>query len=367
MRKAREKKKKREKKEAERKKRKEKKEKREKKEEKEKDKEKKVKDDIKKVKISEEREQKPQQQISVDVSLDKKEKTPELEPEPERPVEDTKPDLYGDILTEGIDTEVVENYGKFEEHEDETIESPPKLEETELNKDEMETFKDYDDSEKDILELHTNEAELKTDLDKNEVLAPVPEKSKWEIDDDLTTITPTTPDSSKSDFKSDKTGKVTNEVLKRAENAIFAKAINAIRPIEIKKISGDRAKLYSGDRERKDSDEFPPHNIKVTIASKCENSERPPGAEPAKCVEVPADKPRLSVKERLGVKVDDLDRIVKVDRSYDRNKSCSLSPLSKRASEMTGYPLMDRRVEVDERKRHEDRGRSRYGNSRNYR
>lgn len=41
--------------------------------------------------------------------------------------------------------------------------------------------------------------------------------------------------------------KVTNEVLKRAENAIFARAINAIRPIEIKKICPERQKLYSNE------------------------------------------------------------------------------------------------------------------------
>lgn len=267
---------------------------------------------------------------------------------------ENKADLYADILTDGIDTKVVENYGRIEENNEQS-KTPQDPEPP--NKDDVETSKEYDDSEKDILELHTNEAELKSDLDKSEVLAvPVPEKSKWEMEEDVPN-TPTTPDSSRHDYKPDKSGKVTNEVLKRAENAIFAKAINAIRPIEIKKISTDRAKLYCGERERKNSEE-----LVVQVSTT-----RHPGAEPAKCVEVPLEKPRLSVKERLGVKVEDLDRIVKVDRSYDRNRSCSLSPLSKRASEMGGaYPMMERRVEVEERRRYDDRNRSGKYN-RNYR
>lgn len=349
MKKLKEKKKKKEKRESDKKKRKEKKEKREKKE----DKDKKVKEEgAKKVKSSVE--EPPKQEVNDTVEKDDKVKSESEEKTniPEEQVEETKADLYGDIVTEGIDTKVVESYGKIEDTDEP---KSPQLEEQEPHKEEIETSKEYDDSEKDILELHTSEADLKTDIDKSEVLAPVPEKSKWEMDEDVLK-SPKTPDSSK-DYKTDKSGKVTNEVLKRAENAIFAKAINAIRPIEIKKISTDRAKLYSSDRERKNSEEFSGgHTIQVTIASKCENTTRHPGAEPAKCVEVPADKPRLSVKERLGVKVEDLDRIVKVDRTYDRNRSCSLSPLSKRASELGGvYPMMERRVEVEEKKRNDDR------------
>lgn len=316
---------------------------------------------MKKVKTSEQSVEEPEKEVVKEPAEEAEETEVPREEDtktPEQKIGENKPDLYGDILTDGIDTNVVESYGKIEENDE-----PKETEEPEAPyKEETEISKEYDDSEKDILELHTNEAELKTDLDKTEVLAPVPEKSKWELDDEAPN-TPTTPDSSIQDFKTDKSGKVTNEVLKRAENAIFAKAINAIRPIEIKKISTDRAKLYSGgDRERRDSDsEFGGHNLQITIASKCEQSTTPrhAGAEPAKCVEVPADKPRLSVKERLGVKVEDLDRIVKVDRTYDRNKSCSLSPLSKRASELGGvYPVMERRMEVEERRRYDDRGRS---------
>lgn len=356
--KSRDKKKKKEKKEAEKKKRKEKKERRERKEEKEK----KSKEETKKAKTSEELDDK---KLKEDVK-------PEVKPEPTiKPVEETKEtkdrqelketkvDLYGDILTEGIDTKVVESYGKIEETQKDNKPESPLLDVIkDISKDDADVNKELDDSEKDILELHTSEADLKTDIEKTEVLAPVPEKSKWEIDEDVP-VTPTTPiDVSKQELKSEKHGgKVTNEVLKRAENAIFAKAINAIRPIEIKKISLDRAKLYSGDRERKNSgEEFNPHNIQVTITGKIEDSVRAPGAELAKCVEVPSEKPRLSVKERLGVKVEDLDRIVKVDRTMDRNRSCSLSPLSKRASEMGGgFPIMERRIEVEDKKKHDEK------------
>lgn len=373
LRKSKDKKRRKEKKEAERKKRKEKKEKRERKAE-----EKKVKEE-KKAKEKEDVEEEQQVKVKEPKEV-KKEEKPVKEPKEKSPIvekspkvsEEPKPDLYGDILTEGIDTKVVESYGKIEENKAEAEKEEPEqeIEQGEITeREEGETSKEYEDSEKDILELHTNEAELK--LEKNEILAPLPEKSKWELDEENAHTSTTPTDSSRSDSKPEKHAKVTNEVLKRAENAIFAKAINAIRPIEIKKISTDRAKLYSGERDRK-MDELPSHHIEVvTIGSEYEEDLHPPGTEP-RIVEIPPEKPRLSVKERLGCKVDDLDRIVKVDRGYDRNRSSSLSPLSKRAADIgRNYSQGERRVEVDERRRHERRSRSRHGDrdrhSRTYR
>lgn len=245
--------------------------------------------------------------------------------------------------------QVVESYGKIEEQPAEAEPPEKPKEETEISE-ETEVSKD-EDSEKDILELHTNE----TELEKNEMLAPLPEKSKWELDEE----TPTTPaESAKNDPKwTDKTGKVTNEVLKRAENAIFAKAINAIRPIEIKKISNDRAKLYSGERKGDD------YALQVTVSTGYEDDIEPPGTESKLQPAEVTEKPRVSVKERLGCKVDDLDRIVKVEKSFDRNRSLSLSPLSKRAMDMgRNYTQAERKVEI-ERRRHDERSRSRHVDS----
>ncbi|KAK4874540.1 hypothetical protein RN001_013900 [Aquatica leii] len=299
---------------------------------------------------------------------DKPTQKPEMSPKLE-----INHDLYGDLLTEGIDNTVIENYGKIKEIRDESLNKieqvSDRLERSPKDDDDHDEgeITDEDDSEKDILELHTNEADLKTDLDvRNEVLAPLPERSKWEVDEDA----PTNGSSghNRGDSKLDrleKSGKVTNEVLKRAENAIFAKAINAIRPIEIKKISLDRAKLYSGERDRdKKSDDIRDdvRNIQVTITG---SNSFDDDVVPVDLVDV--SKPRLSVKERLGCKVDDLDRIVKVDKPYDRNRSRSLSPLSRRAGELNrNLGQGERRIEVDDRKRldskggHGDKGRDRH-------
>nr|XP_023022973.1 E3 ubiquitin-protein ligase RBBP6 isoform X1 [Leptinotarsa decemlineata] len=259
----------------------------------------------------------------------------EYTPEPE----ELKPDLYGEIPTEDIDTSVMENYGKLdneliyegdEEFSQRTRDEPEEtMEEGEI--------KELDDEEKDVLELHTTDMDLKTEIDKSDILAPVPEKSKWENDDEGLT---SPKDSNKSDSKSDKSGKVTNEVLKRAENAIFAKAINAIRPIEIKKIGPDRAKLYSGEREVEKS--F--NQFQVTI-----------GATVVKPDPVQQAPVRLSVKERLGVKVEDTDKVINLSR-----RSRTVSPFSRRGENGRNFAAGERRVEVDEfRNRRRSRSRRR--------
>ncbi|KAI4457124.1 retinoblastoma-binding protein 6 [Holotrichia oblita] len=340
------KKKKREKKEMEKKKRKEKKEKKEqdkaKKEDKDKKRETNENDAAEKLVVKEKDDKKDEKRIEVNIpkvqEIIKVEKTEE------------KPDLYDDLLSDGVDKSIMKNYGKLDAiiKQDEREKTPEitskRIEENEFKEEneyppESETSKDED-----VLDIHANEAELKAELEKSEVLAPLPEKSKWEIDEDLSTTSIET----QKEGKQDRNGKVTTEVLKRAENAIFAKAINAIRPIEIKKISMDRAKLYSGEKEKdRKGDEQDIRNIQVTISSSFdEEIVQPSTLETVKVEsEIQKPPPRLSVKERLGVKVDDLERIVKV--SYDRNRSRSLSPLSKRAR--------DERLHVD--RRMDDRGR----------
>lgn len=106
--------------------------------------------------------------------------------------------LYGDIEGAKVDKEVVENYGKVDKNENNKSLDVPAIE-----------------------------------IKENVVLAPVPELSKWELDDDLHSQE----DRISGDDGSSLTDKkvVTSEVLKRAENAIFQKAINAIRPIDVGK------------------------------------------------------------------------------------------------------------------------------------
>ncbi|CAG9859741.1 unnamed protein product [Phyllotreta striolata] len=237
---------------------------------------------------------------------------------------EAKAELYDDASTD-IDPNVLENYRKinndspFEGREDGVNKPPPDDDdETEITEDGE--IKDVDE-EKDVLELHSTDLDLKTELDKSDILAPVPEKSKWEVDDDgAAAATATAAGAGASpdeDSSIDKNGKVTNEVLKRAENAIFAKAINAIRPIEIKKIGNDRAKLYSGDKEPE----------KIVQA-------------PAKIEPPPV---RLSVKERLGVKVDDAnDKVINLSR-----RSNTVSPFSRRGE-------LGRNASAGEKRPHQD-------------
>lgn len=92
------------------------------------------------------------------------------------------------------------------------------------------------------LEIHASYESLLEESGENQkkgILAPVPEKSKWELDESQV---------SAGDANQKQKGltsaispefpvKVTREVIKRAENAIFKRAVNAIRE-PTKKSSG---------------------------------------------------------------------------------------------------------------------------------
>lgn len=111
----------------------------------------------------------------------------------------------------------------------------------------------------------------------------------------------------------DDQSKVTNEVLKRAENAIFARAINAIRPIEIKKICPERQKLYSNEKSN-DIDESTISSSVVVVDKSTDNllqitvnnSEQERSVEIKSSVRQQHNKtPIRSIKERLGKKVNE--------------------------------------------------------------
>lgn len=342
VKKSRDKKKKKEKKEAEKKKRKDRKDKREEKHKRrseERDKKIKIREEIADVKVDDVKVEinEPEEKTIADFMIEPDELPPNLDPIQE---ENSREDdherfrnkdppeppqtLYDDMMSENVDDNIVKTYGKLD----------AELEKTTSDDFEQDQSKEYED----VLDIHTNESELikaESDL-KPEVLAPLPEKSKWELEEEPLNM----PIENKYDLKNDKPGKVTNEVLKRAENAIFAKAINAIRPIEIKKISVDRAKLYSGERDKKEEEI---RNLQVTIKGQ-EETLQSAVIDPVK-IETTSEQPskRIPVKERLGCKVDDLDRIVKVDRR-SRSKSAS----------RRNY---ERRVELDDRRDKRDRER----------
>lgn len=177
-----------------------------------------------------------------------------------------------------------------------------------------------------ILEIHANldfeidfEPELELESPKK-VLVPFPEPSKWEIEDETTVTEKINSIGESSPPFDDANEKVTNEVLKRAENAIFARAINAIRPsIEIKKISVERHKLYSNEKQK----DFSPGTIvvtkssttspaketfQITVPSNDCGGERSVEIKTENKIKVRNSPVRTSVKDRLGSKVTDKER-----------------------------------------------------------
>ncbi|XP_054281694.1 E3 ubiquitin-protein ligase RBBP6-like isoform X4 [Macrosteles quadrilineatus] len=196
---------------------------------KEKDKEKKKEKDKKKKKEGEKKEKKKKRKEKKDIVEKTKlepVKTIEGKPIVVAAKVDTNPidPLYGDIEGTSVDKEVVQNYGKVEQKGNEgdgNVES-------------------------------TKQA---SEVKENVVLAPVPELSKWELDEDL--LSQDDKMSREDGYNSTEKKVVTSEVLKRAENAIFQKAINAIRPIDIKKGTSSE-KIPEKVKERKDSKDAPP-------------------------------------------------------------------------------------------------------------
>jgi hypothetical protein len=225
----------------------------------------------------------------------------------------SKNDLYGDDV-EAVDKEIIQNYVKTEEN----IDSNDKNNTDVVNKDEP-----FDGIE---LQVNTDELDLKIDSESatqnKEVLAPMPELSKWEVDDENVEKSKEPGEISSPEEEHD-SGKVTSDVIKRAENAIFAKAINSLKPIEIKKISSERMKLY-GDEQTKNA----MNNIQITVpATDSETRSIEINEKKRRSSKTPP--PRLSVKERLGGKVEDVRKPREtrvVHSTVERVKSRSKTP-----------------------------------------
>lgn len=227
-----------------------------------------------------------------------------------------KDDLYGDESAEAIDKEIIQNYVKADDEDNIHDNKTTELEDDLGNKEEP-----FDGIE---LQATADELDLKVDNEgitqSKEVLAPVPVLSKWEVDEENLEKSKEPGEITSPDEEED-TGKVTSEVLKRAENAIFAKAINSLRPIEIKKISSDRVKLYSDETQPKSS-------IQITVPV-TDTEQRSIEINDRKKRYSKTPPPRLSVKERLGGKVEDVRRSRDtrvVHSTVERVKSRSKTP-----------------------------------------
>lgn len=241
----------------------------------------------------------------------KKENSPKAESS-----EPPKDDLYGDEAAEAIDKEIIQNYIKAEEDDTTRENKNNDLVDDAINKEEP-----FDGIE---LQATADELDLKVDNEgvsqNKEMLAPMPELSKWEVDEDNVEKSREPGEITSPDEEEDG-GKVTSEVLKRAENAIFAKAINSLRPIEIKKISSDRVKLYSDETQPKSS-------IQITVPV-TDSEQRSIEINDKKKRYSKTPPPRLSVKERLGGKVEDVRRSRDtrvVQSTVERVKSRSKTP-----------------------------------------
>ncbi|XP_045486649.1 E3 ubiquitin-protein ligase RBBP6 isoform X3 [Pieris rapae] len=233
--------------------------------------------------------------------------------------ENIKVDLYGDETAAVVDKEITESYVKSE------------------TGDCNEEVKECDAANKeepfDGIELQPAADELAVDMEipssnNKEVLAPLPELSKWEVDDDNQEKSKEPGEITSPDLKSD-SKKVTSEVIKRAEKAIFAKAINSLRPIEIKKISSDRVKLY-GDEQPKPT----LNDIQITVpVTELERKTLESSDRQSRNSKTPP--PRISVKDRLGGKVENVHKGREprvVHSTVERVKSRSKTPSIRRVT-----------------------------------
>lgn len=245
----------------------------------------------------------------------KKEPSPKVEPETKKPLND----LYGDETSEAVDKEILENYIKTEN------ENEPNQDTKAINdKNAPEASSKEEPFDGIELQVNAEELDLKPEPEavNKEMLAPLPELSKWEVDEENTEKSKEPGEISSPEEEEDG-GKVTSDVIKRAENAIFAKAINSLRPIEIKKISSDRLKLYSDENAKASM-----NNIQITVPV-TDHDQRSIEIQEKKKRYSKTPPPRLSVKERLGGKVEDPKRGREprvVHSTVERVKSRSKTP-----------------------------------------
>lgn len=271
------------------------------------------------------------EQLNTEDTLIKTNNSPKVEKIEEQP----KDDLYDDEAAEAIDKEIIQNYIKTEENEPSADKSVDIVHKEEP----------FDGIE---LQATADELDLKADIEgpllSKEMLAPLPALSKWEVDEENIDKAKEPGELTSPDEEEDG-GKVTSEVIKRAENAIFAKAISSLRPIEIKKISSDRLKLYNDESQPKSS-------IQITVPL-TDTEHRSIEINDRKRRYSKTPPPRLSVKDRLGGKVEDIRRARDsrvVQSTVERVKSRSKTPKKEQPY---------RRVTVDRERSRKSEGLSR--------
>ncbi|KAJ4441240.1 hypothetical protein ANN_11091 [Periplaneta americana] len=198
------------------------------------------------------------------------------------PTESIVDGLYGDMEDTRIDDSVIANYGKViaEEVQDRKVELTEEKSDPDKGSEAVQEGGAQDEVRIKTEVSSDSESVAKTSgpdpAKANVMLAPLPEPSKWELEEEFTPGSSfekrESEDGSGGNAQADKAaGKVvTSEVLKRAENAIFQKAINAIRPIEPpKKVSSSDRKVYTSSEKRTSGDVAAPEAVETHHNSHC--------------------------------------------------------------------------------------------------
>lgn len=234
--------------------------------------------------------------------------------------------LYGDIEGTTVDKEVVENYGKT----DPITSGIGNIEAT--------------------AQLNVSES---SEPKENVVLAPLPELSKWELDDEL----PGQEDKMSRDDPSHSSDQkiVTSEVLKRAENAIFQKAINAIRPIDIAKKPVVPEKVPEKDKkEKRDTKDqtAKEDTIEEAITLSPEEGEIPREARKVANsiqITIPSHQPKAperSVEVAIAVKSTERD-VTKIQSRSEKTKLSSVPVIPSSPVRLSAKERLGAKVETD--------------------
>uniref|UniRef100_W8BWN2 E3 ubiquitin-protein ligase RBBP6 n=2 Tax=Ceratitis capitata TaxID=7213 RepID=W8BWN2_CERCA len=205
------------------------------------------------------------------------------------------------------------------------------------------------DSVLDILDYETEFDDLNLQgQQKQKNGASIPEPSKWEIDEQNVNVASqvvSLESKDDNDYQSEKmvNEKVTNEVLRKAENAIFARAIKAIYPFDKNDVNNDNQRGFTDTLPRiTTKDKIKNFEITVPTSNSQERS--------VQIKEDPSHSPKVvkSVKERLGSKI---------TMKYDYSPGCENS--SKQhimKSNLAGQSSYER---VEERNRNKFKDRDR--------
>lgn len=208
-----------------------------------------------------------------------------------------------------------------------------------------------------IIDLYDNlDLDLNTEITKDfgmteDEFLQLPEPSKWEKDEEVPQKQPeaSTEPAATADPTPD-SDKVTNEVIKRAENALFTKSFVAVKPITIESSGSSKSRSNEPTSPLLSAvakSESRSQSLKITVASD-ETSKVQERRVSVSTSAQSSPKKRLSIKDRLGAKVgaDGLSKRrsseAKEKRDRGRRRSKSKSGGDKRRSTDKQKPVAEK-------------------------